>query len=78
METKKVRLNLVDLDSNAFSLLGAARKATAWSLFSSVARRQGWSKEEIAKVRTEAMAGDYDHLLCVLMDHTEDDANDLL
>ena len=64
----KVRMSLVGLDGNAFSLLGA---------FASAARRQGWTREEIAEVRADAMAGDYDHLLCVLMDHCEEDADEL-
>jgi hypothetical protein len=62
-ETKKrVKLELVGLDGNAFALIGAFQRA---------AREQGWTKEEIAKVRNECMAGDYDHLLMTLMDHTE-------
>ncbi len=61
---KKVRLSLVGLDGNALSLLGA---------FGNAARRQGWSKAEIEAVQKEAMAGDYNSLLCVLMEHCEDE-----
>ena len=58
----KVKLNLVGLDGNAFSVMGAFRKA---------ARRQGMPKEEIDQVLAEAMSGDYNHLLVTIMDHTE-------
>jgi hypothetical protein len=60
---KKVKLNLVGLDGNAFSLLGA---------FSQAAHRQGWTKGEINTVRNAAMSGDYDNLLRVLTEHTDD------
>lgn len=59
---KKVKLELVGLDGNAFSIMGA---------FQREARRQGWKDEEIRAVLTEAKSGDYDHLLCTIMDHTE-------
>ena len=60
---KKVKLQLVGLDGNAFSLMGA---------FSKQARREGWTKEEIKGVLDECMTGDYDHLLCTLMEHTQE------
>jgi hypothetical protein len=56
-----VKLDLVGLDGNAFSLMGAFRSA---------ARRQGRTQEEIKAVLDDCMSGDYDHLLCVLMGHT--------
>jgi hypothetical protein len=59
---KKVKLELVGLDGNAFSLLGA---------FSKAARRQGWTPEEIKVVRDKATSGNYDNLLMVLAMHTE-------
>jgi len=59
----KVGMSLEGLDGNAFSLLGA---------FTERATQQGWSKEAIDEVRKEAMAGDYNHLLQTLADHTED------
>lgn len=62
MISKKVHLNLVGLDGNAFSLMGT---------FSRQARREGWSKEEIDSILTDCKSGDYNHLLCVLMDHCE-------
>jgi hypothetical protein len=59
---KKVKLELAGLNGNAFSLLGTFQRA---------ARQQGWTAEEISKVRDAAMSGDYDHLLQVLITHTE-------
>jgi hypothetical protein len=65
-----VKLDLVGLDGNAFSLMGAFRKA---------ARQQGWNNEEIVAVTNECMSGDYDHLLRTLMEHCEspDDEDDI-
>jgi hypothetical protein len=60
---KKVQMNLVGLDGNAFSLMGN---------FSSNARRQGWTKQEIDVVIQECMKDDYDHLLRTLIEHTEE------
>ena len=59
---RKVRLELVGLDRNAYSLMGAFKQA---------ARRQGFTAEEIKGVLDECMSGDYDHLLRTLMDNTE-------
>lgn len=59
---KKVKLNLVGLDGNAFSLLGA---------FQAQAKREEWTKKEIQEVITKATSGDYDNLLMVLSEHTE-------
>ena len=39
--------------------------------FSRQAKKEGWSKDEIDIVLGNCMRGDYDHLLCVLMDHCE-------
>lgn len=58
----RVSMNLVGLDGNAFALMGEFQKN---------ARRQGWEREEIEKVLDECTSGDYDHLLRVLMAHTE-------
>ena len=58
----KVKLTLVGLDGNAFSLMGAFQQA---------ARKQGWSKAEIDAVIEKCISGDYDHLLGTLMDNTE-------
>ena len=60
--TKKIDLQLVGLNGNAFNLLGA---------FGAQARREGWTKDEINDVLKEAMAGNYDHLLGTLALHCE-------
>ena len=60
---EKVKMKLVGLDGNAFSLMGA---------FKQNARRQGWNKEEIDVVMKKCMSGNYDNLLRVLMEHTEE------
>jgi len=56
-----VKLNLIGLDGNAFSLMGA---------FKNAARKQGRSQEEIKAVLDDCMSKDYNHLLSVLMEHT--------
>ena len=58
---KKVELSLVGVDGNAFSVLG---------VFKNRARRERWTEVEISTVVTEAMAGDYDHLLQTIIAHT--------
>lgn len=62
--TKKVKLNLVGLDGNAFSIIGA---------FSRAARRQGFNKEEIDSVINVAKQGDYDHLLNTFLENTQEE-----
>jgi hypothetical protein len=68
-KTKKVKMELVGLDGNAFAIMGTWR---------SNALRQGWSQEEVRAVLKEAQSGDYDHLLATIaMNTTEpDDWND--
>ena len=58
---KKVKLELIGLDGNAFAVLGA---------FSRQAKKEGWSKKEIDVVMTEAKSSDYDHLLQTIIKHT--------
>ncbi|OAM27515.1 hypothetical protein A7P95_06770 [Eikenella longinqua] len=58
----RVSMNLVGLDGDAFALMGEFQKNAC---------RQGWEREEIKKVLNECTSGDYNHLLCVLMAHTE-------
>ena len=60
MVNKKVKLNLVGKDGNAFNLMG---------LFQQQARKEKWTKEEIDEVLDDARSGDYNHLLCVLVRH---------
>lgn len=66
MVDKKITLELVGLDGNAFSLMGAFRKQ---------ARKEGWSQSEIDEVLKEAMTGDYNHLLATLTDYCESPEN---
>ena len=61
---KKVKLTLVGLDGNAFNLMGA---------FSNAARKQGFEKAYIDDVMNRCKSGDYNNLLCVLMDACEDE-----
>lgn len=51
--------DLTSVDANAFSLMGHWQKA---------ARRAGWPKEDIDIVLEECRNGDYDNLVCALMD----------
>lgn len=64
MLKKKVRLTLVGLDGNAFSVIAAVRKAM---------RSQGFSAEEVTEFTRKATSGDYDNLLRVCMEYTEDE-----
>ena len=57
---KTVNLTLVGLDGNAFFLMGA---------FQRQARKEGWAPEEIKLVLDKCEEGNYDELLCTLMDH---------
>lgn len=59
---RKVKLNLVGLDGNAFNLLGQFQRA---------ARKQGWAADEINAVLEEAKSSNYDHLLATLIENTE-------
>lgn len=62
---RKVILTLEGLDGNAFSLMGAFRRA---------ARHQGWPADDIAAVLAEASSGNYDHLLQTLISVCEDES----
>lgn len=59
---KKVKLELVGLDGNAFVLMGT---------FQREARRQGWNQEEIKTVIDDCMTSDYNHLLATLVANCE-------
>jgi len=56
---KKVKLRLVGLNGNSFSLMGA---------FKNQARKEGWTKEEIDAVIKECTSDDYNHLIATLME----------
>ena len=62
MPNKTVKLTLVGLDGNAFSLMGA---------FKVQAMREGWTLEEINEVLDECMSGDYNHLVATLSEHCD-------
>lgn len=55
----EVTVELVGHDGNAFAILGKVRNTM---------RKVGVSQMEIEKFTTEAMAGDYDHLLRTVME----------
>lgn len=54
----KVPFRLEGSDGNAMMLIGGFRLA---------AKRIGWPAEEIERVSSECMSGDYDHLLQTLL-----------
>ncbi|HEY5529992.1 MAG TPA: hypothetical protein VIL51_11195 [Thermoleophilia bacterium] len=59
-----VPLTLAGEDGNAYAILGR---------FQREARREGWSPEQITAVMDDAMSGDYDHLLRVMMENTTEE-----
>lgn len=59
---ERVKFDLLRVDGNAYSLLGA---------FGAKAREQGWDEPTIEAIQTEAMSGNYNHLVQTLMDHTD-------
>lgn len=63
---KKVRMTLIGSDGNAFALIGRFQRA---------AKAQGWSPDQIRRVTLEMTAGDYNHLLSVLMTYTIEGRN---
>ncbi len=65
---KKVKLNLVGLDGNAFSLMGAFQKQ---------AKREKWDQDEISYVIDKCTSGDYDNLLRTLMEYCDMDSEDV-
>ena len=64
---KKVKLELIGLDGNAFALMGA---------FERQARHEKWSAEEIDNILNECTSGDYNHLLNTLMEYCESPKQD--
>tara|TARA_R110000824_G_scaffold169965_10_gene347197 strand:+ start:6464 stop:6676 length:213 start_codon:yes stop_codon:yes gene_type:complete len=58
----EVQVQLTGNDGNAFAILGNCKKE---------ARRAGLTKDQIDEFMTEAMAGDYDHLLQTCMKYFE-------
>jgi hypothetical protein len=62
LTNKKVKMELVGLDSNAYAIIAAFIRA---------ARKQGWTHEESKAVIDEATSSDYNHLLATIVCHTE-------
>lgn len=63
----KPALKLVGEDGNAFAILGRAKHA---------AQKAGWDKDRIKALMDDATSGNYDHLLCVMMDNFDTDNED--
>ena len=59
-QTRKPRLKLTGANGNSYNLLGLAHRAAV---------KAKWPYEQWVMVRTEAMSGNYDHLLQTLMEH---------
>ncbi|MDC9721726.1 MAG: hypothetical protein PSN34_03000 [Urechidicola sp.] len=59
---KTVNLELVGVNGNAFMIMG---------VFQRQAKREGWNKEKIDAVLSEAKSKDYDHLLATISNHCE-------
>jgi hypothetical protein len=66
-KTKKVKMRLVGLDSNAFAIMGA---------FIREAKKQGWTHEESKAVIDEATSSDYTHLLATILQNIVDPDNE--
>jgi hypothetical protein len=60
-----ITLDMEELDGNAVNLLAA---------FSSQAKKEGWLQEEINIVTSEAMNGDYNNLLSIILQHTTNES----
>jgi hypothetical protein len=63
MTNKKVKLNLEEMNGNAFAIMGA---------FSRQAKEENWTADEINDVIDEATSGDHDHLLQTILAHVEE------
>ncbi len=59
---KTVNLDLVGVNGNAFAIMGA---------FKIQAEKEGWTKEEINAVLTEAKSKNYYHLLATIDNHCQ-------
>ena len=58
-------MKLVGEDGNALAILGRCIRA---------AKAAGWSQEELAEFKQDAMAGDYAHLLHAVIDRFDEEA----
>ena len=59
---KKVNLDLVGIDGNAYIIMAT---------FTKQAKKEGWSQDEIELVIEEAQSKDYDHLVSIIMNHCQ-------
>ncbi|MDI1256726.1 MAG: hypothetical protein PSV16_11560 [Flavobacterium sp.] len=59
---KKVKLDLVGVNGNAYAVMGAFKKQ---------ARKEDWTDKEIDLVLEKAMSSDYDHLLATIVQYCE-------
>ena len=62
-----VKLTLVGIDGNAYSIMGHWQRA---------ARKAGWTQPEIDEVLNEARSSDYDHLLITIIENSVDPGED--
>ena len=62
--TARPTVKLVGADGNAFAILGRGIRA---------AKAAGWSHEELEEFKTDAMAGDYAHLLHAVIDRFDEE-----
>lgn len=53
-------VKLVGEDGNAFAILGRCRNA---------AKKAGWTEDQLTEFSTKARSGDYNNLLCTVMDY---------
>jgi len=63
-----INISLVGEDGNAFAILGRTRRAL---------RQGGVSNDAVNRFIKEAMSGDYNHLLCTVMDWVATDGEEL-
>ena len=59
---EKPVVKLVGTDGNAMALVGKARNAL---------QRAGWKQKQLSAFITEALSGDYDHVLQTIMKYCE-------
>lgn len=64
---EKPKLKLLGEDGNAFSILGRAQRA---------AKKAGWTDAEWQAFQDKAMSGNYQTLLCAVMDNFDCDSDD--
>ena len=57
-QNDRPEVNLIGRSGNAFAILGACLKA---------ARKAGWAPEKVQAVHDEMIAGDYNHLLAIVV-----------